>query len=142
MAKERDEATIAKLKELSVGLFSGDITKARLAGRSLSWMQDDGLLILKQALFGDFSRTTKKAAAYGLRSMQGRMKKLGIEVLEQGMKNRDATTKAACKKSLKLIREAKAKKRANIEKDKQAQEAAKAKRETEQAEQAEQAKPE
>lgn len=137
MARERDEATIAKLKELSVGLFSDDITKARLAARSLSWMQEDGLLILKQALFGNFPRTTKKSAAYGLRSMQGRMKKPGIEVLEQGLKNRNATTKAACKKSLKLIREAKAKKRANIEKQKQEQAAAKAKRE-----QAEQAKPE
>ena len=137
MDRERDEATIAKLKELSVGLFSGDITKARLAARSLSWMQEDGLLILKQALFGDFPRTTKKAAAYGLRSMQGRMKKPGIEVLEQGLKSRNPTTKAACKKSLKLIREAKAKKRANVEKQKKEEAAAKAKRE-----QAEQAKPE
>ena len=110
MERVHDEATIAKLKELSVGLFSEDITKARLAGRSLAWMQDDGLLILKQALFGNYSRTTKKAAAYGLRSMQGRMKNLGIEVLEQGLRNRDQTTKAACKKSLTLIKEAKAKK--------------------------------
>ena len=134
MARERDEATIAKLKELSVGLFSGDITKARLAGRSLSWMQDDGLLILKQALFGDFPRTTKKAAAYGLRSMQGRMKKLGLEVLEQGLKTRDVTTKAACKKSLKLIRAAKAKKKANVEKQKQEQAAAQVKRAEKEAE--------
>ncbi len=134
MDRERDDATIAKLKELSIGLFSGDITKARLAGRSLSWMQDDGLLILKQALFGDFPRTTKKAAAYGLRSMQGRMKKPGIEVLEQGLKTRDVTTKAACKKSLKLIREAKAKKRANVEKQKQEQAAAQARRAEKEAE--------
>jgi hypothetical protein len=69
--------------------------------------------------------------------MQGRMKKPGIEVLEQGLKNRNPTTKASCKKSLKLIREAKVKKRANVEKQKKEEAAAKAKRE-----QAEQAKPE
>jgi hypothetical protein len=102
--RERDAETLAKLKELGMKLFSEDITEARLAARNLSWMQDDGLLILKQALFGDYSRTTKKSAAYGLRSMQGRMKKLGIEVLEQGLRHRNVQTKAACKKSMMLIR--------------------------------------
>lgn len=134
MDKERDEATIAKLKELSIGLFSEDITKARLAARNLAWMQDDGLLILRQALLGEYSRTSKKSAAYGLRSMQGRMKKLGVEVLEQGLQSRNPTTKAACKKSLALIRAAKAKKKAAAEKQRQAEAAAKSKKQTEQKE--------
>ena len=51
--RKRDAETLAKLKELGMKLFSEDITEARLAARHLSWMQDDGLLILKQALFGD-----------------------------------------------------------------------------------------
>ena len=53
---------------------------------------------------GDYSRTTKKAAAYGLRSMKGRMKKLAVEVLEQGLKHRDRTTKAACIKAISLMK--------------------------------------
>jgi hypothetical protein len=67
-------------------------------------MQEDGLAILTETLMGNYSRTTKKAAAYGLRSMKGRMKKLALEVLEQGLRHRDRTTKAACVKALSLIK--------------------------------------
>jgi hypothetical protein len=67
-------------------------------------MQEDGLAILTETLLGDYSRTTKKAAAYGLRSMKGRMKKMASEVLEQGLKHRDRTTKAACVKALFLMK--------------------------------------
>ena len=55
-------------------------------------------------MLGDFSRTTKKAAAYGLRSMKGRMKKPATEVLEQGCKNRNRTTRAACIKALAITK--------------------------------------
>ena len=101
--RQKDEESIKALKELTVKLCSNDISTARLAAYNLSWMQEDGLAILTQILNGDFTRTSKKAAAYGLRSMKGRMKKLAIEVLEKGLKNRDRTTKAACIKALSLM---------------------------------------
>ena len=101
--RQKDEESIKALKELTVKLCSNDISTARLAAFNLAWMQEDGMAILSKILFGDFSRTSKKAAAYGLRSMKGRMKKLGVEVLEKGLKNRDRTTKAACIKALSLI---------------------------------------
>lgn len=101
---EKDEAVIELLKQLTRKLCSNDITIARLAAFNLSWMQEDGLAILTQVLLGDFSRTSKKAAAYGLRSMKGRMKQMALEVLEQGLKQRDRTTKAACVKALSLIK--------------------------------------
>ncbi len=102
--KERDEAAIEQLRQLTRKLCSNDITIARLAAFNLSWMQEDGLAILTETLTGNYSRTTKKAAAYGLRSMKGRMKKMGMEVLEQGRRHRDRTTKAACIKALSLIK--------------------------------------
>ena len=102
--KEKEEAAIEQLRQLTRKLCSNDISTARLAAFNLSWMQEDGLAILTKILLGDFSRTSKKAAAYGLRSMKGRMKKMATEVLEQGLKNRDRTTKAACIKALSLMR--------------------------------------
>jgi len=100
----KDEASIEQLRQLTRKLCSDDISTARLAAFNLSWMQEDGLAILTKILLGDFTRTTKKAAAYGLRSMKGRMKKMATEVLEQGLKNRDRTTKAACIKALSIIK--------------------------------------
>jgi hypothetical protein len=100
----KDPAAIEKLRQLTRKLCSNDITTARLAAFNLSWMQEDGMAILTKILLGDFSRTTKKAAAYGLRSMKGRMKKPATEVLEQGCKNRDRTTRAACIKALAIMK--------------------------------------
>jgi len=93
--KERDEAAVEQLRQLTRKLCSNDITIARLAAH---------LAILTETLMGNYSRTTKKAAAYGLRSMKGRMKKLALEVLEQGLRHRDRTTKAACVKALSLMK--------------------------------------
>ncbi len=102
--RQRTPETVERLKSLRTKLLSEHISTARVAAYNLAWMQDDGLTILKEALFGDYSRTTKKAAAYGLRNMKGRMKKEAIEVLEQGLTHRDKTTCAACLKSLQLLR--------------------------------------
>jgi hypothetical protein len=102
--RERDAASVELLRKLRGELLSDDITTSRLAGFNLSWKQEDGLAILKEALFGDYPRTAKKAAAYGLRSMKGRMQKMALEVLEQGLRHRDRTTKAACVKSLSLMK--------------------------------------
>lgn len=100
----RDAQTIAQLKDLSQKLFSDDINQARLAAHQLSWMQEDGFTILKLGLFGRYPRNTKKAAAYGLRSMKGRMKKAAVDLLKEGLNDRDRTTKAACKKALQLMK--------------------------------------
>lgn len=101
---KRDAATLELLRKLREKLFSRDISSARLAAHNLSWMQDDGLAILKEALFGDYSGPTKKAAAYGLRSMKGRMKKLALEVIEQGLNHRDRVTQQVCSKCLFLAK--------------------------------------
>lgn len=102
--RQRDPATIELLKKLREKLFSSHISTARVAAYHLSWMQEDGLAILKEALFGRYPRNAKKASAYGLRNMKGRMKKLAIEALEQGLSHNDRTTQAACLKSLQLMR--------------------------------------
>ena len=111
--RQRDEATVKLLIKLRDKLLSNNISTARMAAFNLSWKQEDGLTILKEALFGDYPRTTKKAAAYGLRSMNGRMQIMGLEVLKQGLKHRDPTTKAACVKSLSLVKTGPSKKGAS-----------------------------
>jgi hypothetical protein len=104
MERQRDEATVKLLKELRTTLFSDNISRARVAAYRLSWMQEDGLAILSEAMFGNYPRQAKKAAAYGLRNMKGRMKKLATIALESGLTHQDKTTKAACLKSLQLMR--------------------------------------
>ena len=120
--RQTDEESLRVLKELTMKLCSDDISIARLAGYNLSWKQEDGLAILSKILFGDFSRTSKKAAAYGLRSMKGRMRKLAIEVLEKGLKDRDRTTKAACIKALSLMDKGSAPKITSIKENRNRQE--------------------
>jgi hypothetical protein len=102
--RQRDEATVELLRKLREELLSDDISTARLAAFDLARKQEDGLAILTEALFGNYPRTAKKAAAYGLRSMKGRMRKMALEVHEQGLKHRDRTTKAACIKSMSLMK--------------------------------------
>lgn len=102
--REKDEAAIELLEKLRERLFSENVSTARLAAFNLSWMQEDGLDIFKEVLFGDFPRTAKKAAAYGLRSMQGRMKKMATEVLTEGQTHSDRTTRDACAKALFLMK--------------------------------------
>jgi len=102
--REKDEAAIELLAKLREKLHSENVSTARLAAFNLSWKQEDGLDILKETLEGRrFSRTAKKAAAYGLRSMKGRMKKMAVEVLKEGLKSSDRTTRAACEKALLLM---------------------------------------
>ena len=104
MERKRDEATLEMLKQLRMKLMSNDISKARVAAFNLSWLQEDGLAILKEALFGNYPTTAKKAAGYGLRSMRGRMKKLAVEVLEAGTASSEKSTRETCKKSLGIMR--------------------------------------
>ncbi len=102
--RQRDEASVELLRKLRAKLLSDNISTARLAASNLSWKQEDGLAILTEASFGNHPRTVKKAAAYGLRRMNGRMQKMALEVLEQGLRHRDRTTKAACVKSIALMK--------------------------------------
>ena len=102
--QEKHDAAVEALNKLKAKLHSDDISTARRAAHNLSWMQEDGFTILKETLFGNFPRTAKKAAAYGLRSMNGRMKKIASDLLEEGLKNRNRTTKAACEKALFLMK--------------------------------------
>lgn len=104
MERKRDEATIEKLKQLRQKLMSENISYARVAAFQLSWMQEDGMAVLQEALFGNYSQTTKRAAAYGMRSMRGRMKKVAVEVLEKGTAHQDRTTREVSKTSLGLMR--------------------------------------
>ncbi len=101
---QRNEASVELLRKLREKLLSDNISTARLAASNLSWKQEDGLTILTEALFGNYPRTAKKAAAYGLRRMKGRMHKMASEVLEQGLRHRNRTTKAACVKSISLMK--------------------------------------
>jgi hypothetical protein len=103
--REKDEAALSLLAQLRQKLHSEEISLARKAAFNLSWMQEDGLDILVEALFGSFPRDTKKAAAYGLRSMNGRMRKLAEAALAKGLAHPNRTTKDACAKSLQLMRE-------------------------------------
>jgi HEAT repeat protein len=90
------EVLLAQLKEK---LYIGDMSKARRAAHNLSWMQEAGFEILKNALLDKSSIGTKISAAYGLRSMRGRMKKMALEVLLEGLKSPNANTRRVCTKT-------------------------------------------
>ncbi|MHC4647940.1 MAG: hypothetical protein ACYTBJ_20955 [Planctomycetota bacterium] len=101
--QEKHEAALELLSKLKKKLHSIDISNARRAAYNLSWMQEDGLEILKETLFGNFAKTAKKAAAYGLRSMHGRMKKMASDVLKEGLGHHNRITRDACERSLFLM---------------------------------------
>jgi len=103
--REKDQAAVERLAELREKLHSEDVSTARKAAFSLSWMQEDGLDIFVEALFGSFPRTAKQAAAYGLRSMNGRMRKMAEEVLTKGLTDSNRITKETCAKSLLLMKQ-------------------------------------
>ena len=98
--REKDEASIKLLERLREQLYSQHASNRRQAAFNLSWMQEDGLEILKTALFSDFHITTKNAATYGLRKMRGRMKNMALEVLQQGLKHRSSDTRDVCRNAL------------------------------------------
>ena len=101
--QEKHEEVLALLEKLREKLHSENISKARRAAHMLAWMQEDGLEILKEALYRNSSRITKIAAAYGLRKMQGRMKIKALEVFEKGLKRSSRDTQKVCQKALLLL---------------------------------------
>ena len=103
--REKDEASIELLEQLREKLYLDNTSAARHAAFQLSWMQEDGFEILKEALLSDSPKRAKTAATYGLRNMRGRMKKLTLELFQQGLQNPDADIIEACKKALEQIRQ-------------------------------------
>jgi hypothetical protein len=101
--REKDEASIKLLRKLREQLYSSDASNRRRAAYKLSWMQEDGLEILKDTLFGSCPVPSRNAAAYGLRKMRGRMKKVALGILEQGLKHRDNSTRGICRNALQML---------------------------------------
>jgi hypothetical protein len=108
--REKDEEAIKLLEQLREKLYLDDVSAARRAAFNLSWKQEDGLDILKEALLSDSPRTAKIAAVYGLRNMHGRMKKPALTLLEQGLKHRKTDIRNACNHALSLTRQRRRKK--------------------------------
>ena len=101
--REKDKESMELLEKLQGQLHSTNASIRRRAAYNLSWLQEDGLDILKNVLYGNFSVTSKNASAYGLRKMQGRMKKMAYEVLMEGLKRQDGTTSEICRNALLLL---------------------------------------
>ncbi len=102
--REKDEASIKLLDQLREKLHSEHIGTARRAAFNLSWMQEDGLDILKEALFSRAARQTKSAAAYGLRKMRGRMEKVALNTLLHGLEHSDKGTARVCENALMVLK--------------------------------------
>jgi hypothetical protein len=101
--REKDQASVRILEKLRELLHSSNPSVRRQSAFHLSWMQEDGLEILREALFGDFPAATKNAAAYGIRKMHGRMKKMSLDVFEQGLRQGDSDTREVCRRALLLM---------------------------------------
>ena len=105
--REKDEASIELLAKLREQLYSSNVSTVRQSAFNLSWMQEDGLDILKEALYGKSSRRTRGAAAYGLRKMRGRMRQKAEEVLIEGLKHPDGKTAEICGNALIVLKRGK-----------------------------------
>jgi len=105
--REKDEASLQLLEKLREQLYSSNISTVRQSAFHLSWMQEDGLDILKEALLGDTPRRAKSAAAYGLRKMRGRMRKSAEEVLVEGSSHPDPATADISRNALTVIKKGK-----------------------------------
>lgn len=100
--REKNQGAIELLERLREKIYSDNPSVARHAAFNLSWMQEDGYEILKEALFSNANRAAKGAAAYGLRKMRGRMRKPAFALLEEGLKHESEGTRQVCERALKL----------------------------------------
>jgi hypothetical protein len=105
--REKDEASIELLEKLRGQLYSSNISTVRQSAFHLSWMQEDGLDILKEALLGDTPRRAKSAAAYGLRKMRGRMRQAAQDVLTEGANSADPGTAEIARNALLVLKKGK-----------------------------------
>jgi len=101
--REKDAESAELLEKLRVRLHHDNISVARRAAYNLSWLQEDGLEILKEALYSNTGRVTKTAASYGLRNMRGRMKKLARECLREGLEHQSRNVRDACDRAIGLL---------------------------------------
>ena len=101
--REKDEEAVKLLARLREKLYCDNSSVARRTAFNLSWMQEDGLDVLKEALFSNGTRTTKSAAAYGLRNMHGRMKNMARAVLDEGMESSNRDTRKVSKNAIDLL---------------------------------------
>jgi hypothetical protein len=108
-SENQQEATSSKalLQSLHEQLSSSNASIRRQAAFHLSWLQEDGLEILKSTLLGNYSKASKNAAAYGLRKMRGRMKKMAMEVINEGLRHQDRDTRGVCSQALAMLQDAK-----------------------------------
>jgi hypothetical protein len=114
--REKDQAAVELLEELRQKLYNDNSSVARRAAFNLSWMQEDGLEILEEALFSNASRRVKSAACYGLRSMHGRMKKVAAELIRKGSQSSDDGTRDVCITAIGLMERPPAEKKAKPKK--------------------------
>lgn len=98
-----EESSAELLEELREQMASPNPSVRRQAAFNLSWLQEDGLEILKETLFGNTSKSSKTAAAYGLRKMRGRMKKMARSLFEEGQDDQDDDTRDVCKTAMMVI---------------------------------------
>ena len=105
--REKDEASTKLLEKLREQLYSSNISTVRQSAFHLSWMQEDGLEILREALLGNTPRRAKSAAAYGLRKMRGRMRKHAEEALVEGLGSPDRATAETCRNALIVLKRGK-----------------------------------
>ncbi len=105
--REKDQKAIELLERLREKIYCDNSSAARHAAFTLSWMQEDGYDILKEALYSNAPRAAKGAAAYGLRKMRGRMRKPAFELLEEGLKHANEGTRQVCARALLLEKQAK-----------------------------------
>ena len=101
--KQKEEISKQLLEKLKSQLHSSNASIRRRAAFNLSWMQEDGLDILRSVLLGDFQDTSKNASAYGLRKMQGRMKKKALDVFKEGLRQKNNTTGEISRNALVLL---------------------------------------
>lgn len=105
--REKDEASVKLLEKLREQLYSSNISTVRQSAFHLSWMQEDGLDILREALLGDTPRRAKSAAAYGLRKMRGRMRQKAEETLMEGAKHTDRGTAEISRNAIIVLKKGK-----------------------------------
>jgi methylthioribose-1-phosphate isomerase len=102
--REKDQEAVEMLEKLREQLFFANLTVARQTAFNLSWLQEDGMEILKEALLSESaSRRARGAAAYGLRKMRGRMRKPARDILEEGARNPMRSIAQVCKNALSVL---------------------------------------
>ena len=101
--EQKEQAAKLLLEKLKNQLYSSNASIRRRAAFNLSWMQEDGLDILRTVFLGDFPVTAKNASSYGLRKMQGRMKKKALDVFKEGLRQRNNITGEISRNALVLL---------------------------------------